>query len=150
MKKRKGGTLVSQIHQVSGRVFHRLMQLEGLSDIPPAQGRILFALWYEDGLTPSELAKKTMLDKSTLTGVIDRLVKNGLVERVPSETDRRVVYVRRTVADREFEDRFVAVSRKMMELFYAGMEETEIDLFERTLERVLVNCIAAEKSLQDK
>lgn len=149
MKKRKGGTLVSQIHQVSGRVFHRLMQLEGLNDIPPAQGRILFALWNENGLTPSELAKKTMLDKSTLTGVIDRLEKNGLVERVRSETDRRVVYVRRTVTDQEFEDRVVTVSRKMTELFYAGLDEAEIDTFERTLERVLENCAAAEKTLQE-
>lgn len=40
-------------------------------------------------LRMSELATQSTLTNSGLTRVIDRLVRNGLVERIPCDTDRR-------------------------------------------------------------
>ncbi len=144
MKRRRGGSLVSQIHQSSARVFHRLLLDAGIGDIPPGQGKILFALMDGEGMPISALAKKTSLDKSTLTGMIDRLEKNGLVERHPSAQDKRVVQVRRTGRWKEVAPKFEQVSNDMTALFYAGMSDAEIDEFEVSLEKVLANCIAAE------
>lgn len=148
MKRRRGGSLISQIHQASGRVFHRMLLDEGIGDVPPGQGKILFALMDGGGMPISALAKKTSLDKSTLTGMIDRLEKNGLVERIPSVEDRRIVHVRRTDKWKEVEPAFERVSHEMTALFYAGMSEEEIDAFESALEKVLANCIAAEAKNQ--
>jgi MarR family transcriptional regulator, lower aerobic nicotinate degradation pathway regulator len=44
----------------------------------------------------NELAKLLELDKSSVTGLVDRAERRGLVERVPSTTDRRAVLVRLT------------------------------------------------------
>jgi DNA-binding MarR family transcriptional regulator len=41
----------------------------------------------------AELADYLGLDKSTMTGLVDRAVKRGLLERAPSTADRRVVEV---------------------------------------------------------
>ena len=41
----------------------------------------------------NELAKLLSLDKSSVTGLVDRAERRGLVERVPSTTDRRAVQV---------------------------------------------------------
>lgn len=101
-----------------------------------------------EGMPISALAKKTSLDKSTLTGMIDRLEKNGLVERIPSAEDRRVIQVRRTAKWKDIAPAFERVSADMISLFYAGMSEEEIDAFEAALEKVLANCIAAEAKNQ--
>jgi len=46
-----------------------------------------------EGWTPSELAKGTGVTNATMTGVLDTLVKDGLVERKTAPDDRRVKMV---------------------------------------------------------
>lgn len=46
--------------------------------------------------TTGELAAATGVSPATMTGRVDRLVRNGLVTRTPSEDDRRVVNVQVT------------------------------------------------------
>jgi DNA-binding MarR family transcriptional regulator len=41
-------------------------------------------------LTMTELSKRLMVSNGNVTGVVDRLVRDGLVQRRPSESDRRV------------------------------------------------------------
>ncbi len=141
---RQGGFLVSKIHRLSGRVFARMLR-EYEIEINPAQGRILFVLWREDGIPIRELAKRTSLGKSTLTSMLDRLEEAGYVVRVRSETDRRVVLVRRTDKDRAAQAAYERVSAAMSDVFYRGLTDAEIGAFERTLERILDNLIAFEE-----
>ncbi len=50
--------------------------------------------------TMNELARLLGLDKSSVTGLVDRAERRGLVERAPSPADRRAVLVRLTTAGR--------------------------------------------------
>ncbi|MFX1513442.1 MAG: MarR family winged helix-turn-helix transcriptional regulator, partial [Promethearchaeota archaeon] len=90
-EQRAGGYLIAKIHQITGRIFSKMLKDNEISDINPAQGRILFALWRKDGLSIIELAKVTALSKSTLTPMLDRLEKIGHLKRVPSKEDRRKI-----------------------------------------------------------
>ncbi|HTH16499.1 MAG TPA: MarR family transcriptional regulator [Magnetospirillum sp.] len=141
---RPGGFLLSQVHHLSGRTFARLLKTHGMDEINPAQGRILFVLWQSDEIPITELARRTSLGKSTLTAMLDRLVADGYVERVPSPTDRRTVLIRRTRKDEGFRQAFLAVSAEMTELWYAGLSEAERDQFELLLGRILANLKALE------
>jgi len=140
---RQGGFLISKIHRLSGRVFARMLRHYDI-EINPAQGRILFVLWREDGIPIRELAKRTSLGKSTLTSMLDRLEEAGYVARERSETDRRVVLVRRTDKDRAAQAAYERVSTAMIDVYYSGLTDEEIAAFERTLERILDNLIAVE------
>lgn len=142
--RRRGGSLISKIHQISGRIFNRLLVREGIGEINSAQGRILFALWEMDGIPITELSGMTLLERSTLTGMLDRLERDGLVMRKPSPEDRRAILIFRTEKDRKFQKKYIAVSEVMLEIFYKGLSETEIDRFEKTLDTVLKNCIGAD------
>lgn len=51
-----------------------------------------------------QLAQHLSLDKSSITGLIDRAARRGLVERIPSPTDRRGFQVRVTDAGRKLID----------------------------------------------
>lgn len=139
-KVKKGGTLISQIHQVCGRVWNKLLRDEGLQDLEGARGRIIFSLWAEDNVPIKRLCEKTSLDKSTLTGIISRLERDGFIKREASKEDSRSVIISRTGKDSLFENRVPDVSKKMNDIFYKGFSEEEITSFEAQLERILQNC----------
>ena len=68
--------------------------------IPPQEVRVLFAL-ADAGPSPmGKIARDLVVSVSSLTATIDRLVTRGLVERRPSQEDRRVVLVDLTAAGR--------------------------------------------------
>ena len=147
MKKfREGGFLVAKIHQVSGRIFTRKLKEHQIDEINPAQGRILFALWQNDGISINELAKKTSLGKSTLTSMLDRLEESGYVIRIPSREDRRKILIQRTEKNKNLQDLYNQVSQEMTNLFYEGFSENEIDEFEQYLKRILHNLVNFEEN----
>jgi DNA-binding MarR family transcriptional regulator len=57
---------------------------------------ILRELFIEQPKTLGDLAKALELSNSTVSGVIDRLEKQGLVERTRDDKDRRIVWVSTT------------------------------------------------------
>ncbi len=143
MSQRRGGFLVTQIHHLGRRVFSELLKERGL-DIGPGQGRILFALWQEDGVPINELIKKTLLRKSTLSELLDSLENADHVKRVPSEEDRRKVLIELTDKTRQMLNVYIEVSVEMTKIFYKGFESEEIDQFEVYLQRVLDNLVTQE------
>ncbi len=135
----EGGILISQVHQLSGRVFARKLRDYGLDAINPAQGRILFALWKGDGIPIRELASRTKLRKSTLTSMLDRLEQDGLITRKPSPDDRRVILISLAQDHEIIRDLFLQVSHEMIGIFYTGFSSGEIRDFEEKLKRILAN-----------
>jgi DNA-binding MarR family transcriptional regulator len=142
---REGGFLIAKIHHLSGRILAKKIKEYGLEEINPAQGRILFALWQKDGISIQELAKKTSLEKSTLTSMLDRLEDTGHLVRVPSKEDRRKIIVNLTVKDKKLQNAYMQISKEMTELFYKGLTKKEIDNFEVHLRKIFDNLIAFEK-----
>jgi len=58
--------------------------------ITPVQYAVLQALWEHNELSAAELCTRLVIDSATITGVVDRLEKLGLVERRSDPTDRRI------------------------------------------------------------
>ena len=54
---------------------------------------MLVAIFEEDFLLPSKLAAKTALDRPTTTGLLDRLERDGWIERQPDSNDRRALRI---------------------------------------------------------
>ena len=61
--------------------------------ITAPQSMVLGILGKEKKLKITELSAKLSLSNSTVSGIVDRLEKQGMVERKRSEQDKRVVYV---------------------------------------------------------
>ena len=145
VKKTKGGTLLSQVHQVCGRVWNKILRENNMADLEGARGRIIFALWGNDGVPIKTLCEKTSLDKSTLTGIIDRLERDGYITKKPSETDKRSTLISLTGKEQEFAQNVQKVSNQMNRIFYKGFTDEEILQFDSMLERILANCKDAER-----
>lgn len=63
------------------------------SGLTAPQGMVLGILSKENKVKITELSSKLSLPNSTISGIVDRLEKQGMVARERSEKDRRVVYV---------------------------------------------------------
>lgn len=135
----RGGFLISRIKQAGGRLFDRLLAEAGVDAFNGAQGRILYVLWQGDGLTISQISAQTSLANTTLTSMLDRLEKAGLILREPSPTDRRALLIRLTDKARELQRDYDRISQQMNALYYTGFSPEEIRQFEGYLLRVLDN-----------
>lgn len=135
----QGGFLISQIKQLGGRIFERILEAEGVVEFTGPQGRILYVLWQEDMLPAAEVARRTSLANATLTSMLDRMEAAGLLERVPDRQDRRRVRVRLTDKARRLRERYDGVSERMNDVYYRGFSEQEVRIFETYLARVLNN-----------
>ena len=86
----------------AGRMVHLLQErwgaMHGLSE-----GRmgVLFRLYRCGDLPLGELADDLIMSPRNVTGLVDRLERQGLAERVPDPEDRRSVRARLTQAGRE-------------------------------------------------
>jgi DNA-binding MarR family transcriptional regulator len=62
--------------------------------VPIEQLRILELLQNSDGRSMGDLAQRALIEQTTLTKIIDRMVSDGLVYRTPDPNDRRRVLIR--------------------------------------------------------
>src|SRR5262249_30094813 len=62
--------------------------------VTPSQFDVIATLGDTDGMTCSELSRRTLVTKGTLTGVLDRLMVKGLIRRDDVKDDRRRIKVR--------------------------------------------------------
>lgn len=144
---RSGGFLISKIHQLSGRIFAKKLKDRELHEINPAQGRIMFALWQGDNIPINILAKKTSLSKSTLTRMLDRLEKSGHILRLFTGNDRRKVLIQLTEENKRMKAAYEEVSEDMINLFYEGFSDSEINAFEGYLGRIFHNLARQEEGM---
>ena len=75
----------------------------GFGDVRPSYGSVLLPLYEEDGLRMGELARRARLSKQTMTEMIRRLERDGLIERRPDPSDARASLIFLTARSRRFE-----------------------------------------------
>lgn len=73
--------------------FRKIFADYGLTE---QQWRVLRVLWEHGSVSLLELGTHSLISPPSLVGIVDRLSKAGLVRRVNSESDRRIVFVEAT------------------------------------------------------
>lgn len=100
---RFSATLPMMLNATLDAVMPAYRELFARYQLTEQQWRILRVLWENDRLPTAELAKQTLLPAPSLVGILDRLEKKGLVQRLRSDQDRRVVCVTPTDSGRALE-----------------------------------------------
>ena len=91
---------------------------------------------HPEGLKMNELSRRMMVTGGNVTGIVDQLVKEGLVERLDEPTDRRAWRVRLTRAgDKAFAQMARAHEEWVVELL-AGLGRREADALMQHLARL--------------
>ena len=93
--------------------------------LTPPQFDIVATLGNTAGMTATELGEKTLITKGTLTGVVDRLIDRGWVERIAHDSDRRCQVIRLTQAGETLFARVFPAHLAHMGACFAGTSAAE-------------------------
>jgi DNA-binding MarR family transcriptional regulator len=96
------GFLLAKAMQRWNDLLYERFVAAGYSDVRPSYGSVLLPLYEQDGLRMGELARRARLTKQTMTDMIRRLVRDGLVERRPDPSDGRASLIFLTARSRRF------------------------------------------------
>lgn len=97
------------------------------------QELILAQLWEQDGLTPSELAERLLVQPATITNALQAMERSGMVERRRASHDQRVVQVFLTEPGRASQAAVEAIWRTVEGCAFSDFGADE----ERELHRLL-------------
>lgn len=106
--------LAAVISPLRRALLNGTLDREGLPDIPDAQIEIIRALPRGTVTTPSELAARLSLGRSTVSNLLAAMEKRGLVARRSRDDDRRQVDVVATAVATGYFDRFDVASAALV------------------------------------
>ncbi len=130
-----GSVLKGVVGSITSQVDRRLVD----HDLTHAQWVPLFKLAHGECGTVAELARKLQSDPGAMTRALDRLEAKGLVARVRSSEDRRVVNLELTEAGREVAAVVPAVLAEVLNLHLAGFSKEEWRALLGMLKRMRAN-----------
>lgn len=117
-------------------VTHLTMQELGVTS---TQASMLWLLSSGQCIGAAELARQYGIDASAVTRLLDRLEKRGLLVRLRSEDDRRVVKLRLTEQGKAFAERMPALYEDVLDKLLRDFGPAEVSLLKSMLRRMLVN-----------
>lgn len=129
--------IVDALAQLSFLIQGTLERRAGEHDLSMIQTRLLGVL-RDRSPTMHELAKLLELDKSSVTGLVDRAERRGLVRRVPSTTDGRAVHVSLTDAGHAHVAEVAALFEADVAAILATVPSSDRKALGATLSRVLI------------
>ena len=136
------GHLARRFQQIAVAVFLAEVEEAGY-DLTPVQYVALAAVDANPGIDQITLAGLIAYDRTTITGVVDRLAQKGLVTRHESSLDRRARELRITDAGRRTLRGMTPLVEAVQQIMLRGLTEKEA----KELVRLLKKAIAAGNEL---
>ncbi|HZK80082.1 MAG TPA: MarR family winged helix-turn-helix transcriptional regulator [Humisphaera sp.] len=119
-------------------VLEKMLDQAGLKKhVQPGMGHILFALFSQDDLTIKEIARRSKLANSTLTGLLNRMETGKLIERRRDSADGRLVRVRLTSLGRSLEPGCRQVVATLDGIFQKHLGEKNVRQSKRLLREII-------------
>jgi DNA-binding MarR family transcriptional regulator len=89
-----------------------------------------------DGVTMSELSRMLLVSNGNATTVVDRLERDGLVRRTPSEADRRTVFVALTPQGLARFEKLAEDHEREIGTLFGGLSDADLDRMTEILKRI--------------
>jgi DNA-binding MarR family transcriptional regulator len=129
-------SLVDALAQLSFLVQNALAEIAGQHDLSIIQTRLLGVLRDREP-TMNELGRVLGLDKSSISGLVDRAQRRGLVDRTVSATDRRAFRVSITDAGRRLAEEMATRFAERIETAVAPLPEADRQALSRLAARIV-------------
>ncbi|MBL0386102.1 MarR family transcriptional regulator [Tumebacillus sp. ITR2] len=112
-------------------------RLAGAYGLSQQQWTLLSVLYRSgQGMTMTELGKNLLVTKANMTGMVDRLERDGFVSRHPDQFDRRVTKVLLTDKGKEFMLAIEGPRNEFTEEMFGDFSQEELMNFCGYLERL--------------
>ncbi len=137
------GAIRKLVRAVSNDAF-KMSRQYGLTG---PQSSVLRTLVNEGSLSSASLSRRLYVTPSNITGIIDRLEKKGLVERIKKEGDRRVALITLTESGNELSNSLPDPIEKKLINELADLEPEHVRILAMVMNQIL-NLIDA-KGVED-
>ena len=104
--------------------------------ITPAQLQILNILWQNNHLSSKYIQAETGLDSSTVTGIINRIIKSGFITKTINDLDKREVIISLTEKGEHFKAVGKPVLLEMEQILTREITEPSMNNFLSTLKQI--------------
>ena len=105
-------------------------------DVTPSQYGVLSCLWQREFATPKQISEILCLETSTISGVLDRMQKKGLIDRVINRKDRREVRVVPTEKGKALEEPISKIIDEVNEEVLKCFTDEEVALLKNQLRTI--------------
>lgn len=128
------GFLIGRAYYSYIGMLERLLTEAGLAEhVKPGMGSLLFALFRRDNRTIGELAEELQLARSTMTGMVERMRRSGLILMARDAKDRRSIRLRLTPLARRLKPRCRKLADRVERLLCEGMTPADAELLRAAL-----------------
>lgn len=90
---------LSRVHRFVMDTTNKSIQSNGLN---PTEFAVLELLYHKGSQPLQQIGERILIASGSITYVVDKLEKKGLVKRIPCPNDRRVIYAQLTEAGEAF------------------------------------------------
>jgi len=107
--------------------------------ISPEEWAVLVMLWQQDGQGPGDISARSLRDATTVTRLVDGMVRKGLVERREGRRDRRRSEIWLTDQGRQLADVLPPIAGPLIAQAMQGLSQEETELALKVLQRMVEN-----------
>ena len=130
--------LSSLLNEKAGFFIQELKKY-GCPELKMAHGDIFHTLFEAGELSAKEIAERTRRSKSTVSELVDRLVKLGYVCKKTDPADARGVKISLTEKGVAFEAVFGKISEDLSERILSAVEPEELEIAEKVMRKLTSN-----------
>lgn len=122
--------LLAKAYQKAHGQFKARLRPYSLTNL---QHLVLEGLWIEEGVTAADLSKLLVMDKATLSGVLDRMLDSEWIRKENDPDDGRVFRLFTTGKAEKLKNELIELRIAANEEMLAGFSHEEQVLFKRLL-----------------
>jgi MarR family transcriptional regulator, organic hydroperoxide resistance regulator len=141
------GYLLNYVAKLYARAHATCLAQHGVSI---GQWPVLMFLWARDGLTQTELSDLVAIEDATMVRTIDRLERDGLVQRVRNTRDRRQLNIFLTDKGRSLRDSLVPCAIAVNTVATPDFTDAEQQQLRAFLGRIIGSLKHASATQQDR
>lgn len=130
------GYLSNHLARLFIRALDRRIESFGLVH---GQFPALLALWEQPGRTQAEIARLVAVEQPTMANTLNRMERDGLIERRPDPADRRRMLVYPTPRAMEMREAVLAEASAVNARAAEGFSPAETEMAQALLRRMIVN-----------
>ncbi|BDZ67746.1 MarR family winged helix-turn-helix transcriptional regulator [Methanobacterium ferruginis] len=111
--------------------------------------QILGVLMHQESLPISVIGDILYISRPNMTSYIDKLVKDGMVERIPDEKDRRIIRIKLTPGGREFIKKSRVIVEGNMRENLSSLNAEELENLSEAIKTVKLTLMKIEEKYNE-
>lgn len=132
-------SLISSLREAINKALVAEMNKVGIEGLVPSHGDILGKLFRYGEMPKSQIAETIRKDKSTVTTLINKLIKYGYVQTRKNPEDSRSSLVSLTEKGLALKPDVMLISECVFESLFTDIDDEEREVFRGTLIKMLQN-----------